>query len=136
MRKQSRTCTKCKKKKELTAFGNNKRINGGKHFRCKDCEAKRRKENKQYFWLWNLAKKYNITLEDYKFMSDIQEGVCAICKKKCLTGNKLAVDHCHKTGRVRGLLCTVCNTSLGGFKDNVSLLESAILYLKINGGTL
>ena len=59
-----------------------------------------------------------------------QNGVCAICKKECITGRRLAVDHNHVTGKNRGLLCTNCNTSLGGFKDDILYLEAAIRYLQ------
>jgi len=65
-----------------------------------------------------------------------QNGKCAICKKPETrkTGNKireLSIDHCHKTGKVRGLLCDSCNNGLGRFKDSVKLLESALKYLKL-----
>jgi hypothetical protein len=65
-----------------------------------------------------------------------QNYVCAICgeSETCKDSriNKprsLAVDHCHQSGKVRGLLCTTCNKSLGGFKDNSVLLQKAINYL-------
>lgn len=62
-----------------------------------------------------------------------QKGCCAICKRHQTEFKKrLNIDHCHTTGVVRGLLCQTCNTSLGGFKDNVKNLESAISYLKLN----
>ncbi len=63
-----------------------------------------------------------------------QGGGCAICGTKTPGGRgRFVVDHDHKTGVVRGLLCNLCNPALGLFKDNPSLLESAIRYLK-NGG--
>lgn len=52
---------------------------------------------------------------------------CSICKK---TVSRLNVDHCHKTGKTRGLLCTNCNIGLGNFKDNIEILKRAIKYLK------
>jgi hypothetical protein len=77
----------------------------------------------------NLKNNFGITLEIYEQMDQAQKGVCAICgkyppKKKCL-----CVDHNHKTGKVRGLLCNLCNAALGGFKDNIELLTAAIAYL-------
>jgi hypothetical protein len=85
----------------------------------------------------HLKRKYNITLEDYNKMLDEQNGVCSICKdsetkifKKTGKVTDLAVDHCHSTGKVRGLLCWNCNTSIGKMKDSVELLQNAIEYLK------
>ena len=82
-----------------------------------------------------LKSKYGITLEDYNKMLLAQNSLCAICGKRD-TRNKsmpnLAVDHCHQTGKVRGLLCDRCNFSLGGFEDNINLLNKAIEYLKIH----
>ena len=63
-------------------------------------------------------------------MFDKQGGVCEICKQMCPTGKRLAVDHCHKTNNVRGLLCSECNTGLGKFRDNTELLLKAINYLE------
>jgi hypothetical protein len=73
-----------------------------------------------------LKKKYNITLEEYNSMAHSQENKCAICGD---ISGKLCVDHDHKTGEVRGLLCTNCNTSLGKFKDSIEILKNAISYL-------
>lgn len=70
-----------------------------------------------------------ITLDDYNNMLTAQRGVCAICKKISNDGRRLCVDHCHSTNRVRGLLCTYCNTAIGLFKDDVTLLSNAIKYL-------
>ena len=76
-----------------------------------------------------LKKRYNISIEDYNQMFVDQNGVCAICKGKCVTGRNLSVDHNHETGKVRGLLCLDCNAGLGHFKDNKSILLEAIKYL-------
>ena len=64
----------------------------------------------------------------YNAMWLAQDGKCAICRLVCI--KSLAVDHCHKTGKIRGLLCMRCNTALGMFKDDPSLLLRAIEYLK------
>lgn len=71
-------------------------------------------------------------LEPHEFdrMFNEQNGVCAICGKECASGKRLAIDHNHTTGRVRGLLCSNCNTSLGGFMDSEELLMSAVSYLR------
>jgi len=77
-----------------------------------------------------LKSDYNITLEDYKIMFSNQNGCCAICNTKQSDLLKtLAVDHCHTTGQVRGLLCDKCNRGLGFFNDNTEILKVAINYL-------
>jgi 5-methylcytosine-specific restriction endonuclease McrA len=76
------------------------------------------------------VRKFNITLEDYNKMFAEQEGCCAICNKHQSEFDKaLAIDHDHKSGEVRGLLCMPCNTALGKFRDDTNLLQSAIRYL-------
>lgn len=84
---------------------------------------------------WHLKRKYGITIEDFKAMLCSQEGVCAICKefetvKENGRVRALHVDHCHDTGKVRGLLCDSCNRGLGKFKDNPDLLDKAAQYLR------
>lgn len=78
-----------------------------------------------------LKYKYGITLEDYNFMYNQQDGCCKICHthQSDLTIS-LCVDHCHETKKIRGLLCHACNIILGNAKDNPSILETAILYLR------
>lgn len=84
----------------------------------------------------HLKRNFNITLDDYNNMLALQNGTCAICKQEeskifKKTGKRvdLAVDHCHKTGKVRGLLCWKCNASLGKFQDSIEILQNAIKYL-------
>ena len=78
--------------------------------------------------LWN---KYKITSFQYNELLEKQGGKCAICPNR--DGHKklgLVVDHDHQTGNIRGLLCDKCNTSLGNFHDDVSLIRSAAKYLE------
>jgi len=77
-------------------------------------------------------RKYNLTEGEFYELFDKQDGRCAICHVEM---DKPCVDHDHKTGRVRGLLCTQCNTGLGMFKDSIRNLASAIVYLEDNGAT-
>lgn len=80
--------------------------------------------------------KIDISFEDYKRLVEKQKGFCAICGEKEKYTYKsgkvkaLALDHCHKTKKPRELLCQQCNTALGGFKDNIDLLNRAIIYLQ------
>lgn len=73
---------------------------------------------------------YGITIEQYKAMKANQGDVCKICKQVCLSGRDLSVDHDHKTGQVRALLCHKCNYLLGSANDNVHILQNAIEYLR------
>lgn len=86
-----------------------------------------KKERSRASMLWFC---YKMTLEEYKELWDKQEGRCWIC----LTHEKdlnqvLNVDHCHKTGEIRGLLCNTCNRAIGYLKDNTSILRRAFTYL-------
>ena len=81
-----------------------------------------------------LLNKYGITLEQYDAMLIDQDYLCAICKQpeQMLHKEKpkrLCVDHDHKTGKVRGLLCQRCNTTLGRYEDNPELMKNLISYL-------
>jgi Recombination endonuclease VII len=80
-------------------------------------------------------KRFGITLADYEAILDIQGGLCAICgKSEVMKRNGritwLCVDHDHKTGKVRGLLCKHCNVMIGHGRDDPALLRSAIAYLE------
>lgn len=78
-----------------------------------------------------IIKKYNITLEDYNNLLLKQDNCCAICKINVKDLKKsLNIDHDHITSKVRGLLCSNCNTGIGLFKDNKKILLEAINYLK------
>jgi formate dehydrogenase maturation protein FdhE len=70
-----------------------------------------------------------MTQTDYDNMLTAQNGVCAICGNPPKSGKKLVVDHNHKTGEVRGLLCTPCNTGIGLLKDNQAILKNASNYI-------
>jgi hypothetical protein len=75
-------------------------------------------------------RRYGITVDDYDRMLVAQNGVCAICRQPCLTGKRLAVDHDHATGKVRGLLCSNCNQGLGHYCDEPVLLRAAADYVE------
>lgn len=103
--------------------------------RCRICYnewmSDYRKQNPDAVKSADLKKLHGITLENYNKMFSEQEGYCAICGRHQVEfKKKLAVDHSHKTGDIRGLLCQNCNTSLGGFQDDIEILKRAIKYLK------
>lgn len=84
---------------------------------------------------YDIAKKYGLSVKDFDEMLLRQQGLCAICRKTSKIDNRrLYVDHCHFTGKVRGLLCNTCNAGLGQFSDDLGLLEAAVDYLRKNGG--
>jgi len=86
-------------------------------------------ERKKYHDRKNRLKQYGITIEQYEEMFRKQRGLCAICKKP-EDKFRLAVDHNHITGKVRGLLCHNCNPAIGKFNHDVILLSRALKYLK------
>jgi len=85
----------------------------------------------------NLKNKFGLTLDCFKKLSEIQNNSCSICKKEETAFNHitkniraLSVDHCHKSGKVRGLLCSKCNFGVGYFNDSIENLQEAIKYLR------
>ncbi len=107
--------------------------------RTEEQKLKRRlndRMNPDRVWRDNLKAKYRISVEKYFELFEQQKGVCKICNKfpndKNVAGNKrrLAVDHCHETKTIRGLLCSSCNIAVGGFRNNIDIMKSAIKYLK------
>ena len=86
-------------------------------------------KNKDIFHHKYLMRTYGITKEAYDTMMTLQNGVCAICEGRYDDKKKLAIDHCHDTGTIRGLLCNKCNRGLGMFEDDPTLLNKAVEYL-------
>lgn len=76
-------------------------------------------------WIRKLRNRYGLTPEQYYGLVEKQKKKCAICGQE----KKLTVDHCHITGRVRGLLCGDCNTGIGLLKENIVTLKNAVWYL-------
>ena len=98
----------------------------------KTTEARRQRVSrslkKEAYKGYRLKKSFGLTLDDYEKMLALQKGVCAICGQRD-EHFSLAVDHCHVTGRIRGLLCSQCNRGLGLFRDSIESLRAAINYL-------
>jgi hypothetical protein len=99
--------------------------------------AKCHKENckKRYYSKTILLRRasrasiYGLTSQQYLDMYNNQNGKCAICQKSPITKRGLHIDHCHKSGVVRGLLCHGCNIGIGNFMHDVKLMNKAIKYL-------
>lgn len=131
-------CTKCGILKPKDAYYKEKRSKQGIQSMCKDCFKVWQQSDKGKIASRkaHLQQQYNLTLDDYDKMLQEQNNSCAICGTNVVecekgSGNHLAVDHCHSTGKVRGLLCASCNILLGKAKDNITILQSAINYLKM-----
>ena len=135
------TCTVCKEFKPLDAFTIRRTHRPGRPVSvCTPCKVqynkKRRLEApdvvKDIERRSKFKNQYGITLDDYYVMLDRQGNGCGICKASSPGGRTkfFAVDHCHTTGKVRGLLCTKCNRGLGLFNDNTDKLLNAVNYLK------
>lgn len=121
----------------------------GKHpAPCDSCRTRNREymrkkragipiEEKKRLWLskrhYYLIRKFGISEKQYEQMLEDQKHCCAICGSK-ESGDKrssrLSVDHCHLTGKIRGLLCSSCNKALGLMKDSINSLTMAIAYLQ------
>jgi len=137
---KTETCNICKETMLITKMIKDKKSKTGYGKRCKNCrrEQQRRRieENPEHYEaIWrrqHLKNRYGITPEDYEVMLKEQKGKCAICDRHGQSpGNKrlLDVDHCHKTGKIRGLLCNRCNQSMGKVKDDIDLLKKFLAYL-------
>lgn len=129
-----KTCRGCKESKPLSAFGKDPKVRSGRRARCRKCE---------YAWRYDftrtdyLKKRYGIDKGDYAAMLERQGGACAICRRvevPSMTGlhkaGILSVDHCHESGRIRGLLCRRCNAGLAHLGDDPKRIASAVFYMR------
>ena len=154
----AKKCTKCGKKKSEEEFTRDRKAPSGLTYWCKACYREYRRLHAarttarrhgrsvkrkvaDLAWAdgyrhsdkgrnWRLKFKYGISLAVYDYIWDRQKGVCKICGLPNKDGKKLSVDHDHKTGKVRGLLCNRCNRGLGVFRDDPEILHKATEYLK------
>jgi len=90
-------------------------------------EDERKRRRQEISRHCQLKARYGLSAAEYDRLLAMQKNVCRICRKPCSTGKRLAVDHDHETGEVRGLLCRRCNRGLGHF-PTVALLRSALAY--------
>lgn len=122
-------CGRCQTVKAAAEFHKNKKALDGLHVYCKACRSDIATADYRTGKTGHLERLYGIDRTEYGHMLTLQGGVCAICGETCVSGNALAVDHDHKTGEVRGLLCANCNRGLGLFKDDPERIRKAIEYL-------
>lgn len=134
-----KVCSTCRALLPVGDFHRNRSKPDGLHTDCKPCVSefnrrwraanpdKKRAQKKRYDRKHDLMRNYGLTPEQYETMLATQSGACRICERPSV--QTLAVDHCHITGRVRGLLCVSCNLGLGNFRDDTGFLARAIEYL-------
>lgn len=138
-------CTLCKEFLPVEKFSvqskNKKR--GGYAYKCKDCHntyvreiwyTKNREKQIASSNKWSRTNNTKVLANKYKCSEELiielhSRGKCDLCEST----DNLHIDHCHDTGKVRGILCRKCNLSLGGFKDNIIVLAKAIDYLRAGG---
>ena len=135
----TKVCNECKAEKPAEDFYLVALKKGGPKVHlapvCKPCGVVRlrryRERRKEQFGSHghHLVKTYGITVEQYQEMHERQGGLCAICGQANVRGLSLAVDHCHETGEIRGLLCNPCNSGVGLLGDDPARLQAAIDYL-------
>jgi len=115
-------CRTCQQLKPLREFRKPTEYKGNPYWQCKECHYKSVRKNK-------LAQ-YGMTSKEYDDLLLHQNGKCAICRKSPTSKKRLAVDHNHDTGEIRGLLCSSCNLMIGNAKNSPFVLERAINYLE------
>lgn len=152
-----KVCTKCGEcRPALENFGKHKKYgHDGLRGECKACIAalsralyhrdieKNRARAKRYVQSgkaraairrYEMQRKYGLTPEQVDGMKSARDYRCDICATECPNANRgpgqLHVDHCHRTGVVRGMLCGACNKALGLFKDDTARMRTAIAYLE------
>ena len=140
-----KTCSMCGETKPLDAY---KPERGGRRANCRACDTVRHREwrerNREHVraydrqthrkvdgWRTHIARKYGLMIVDYERLLQDQDGGCAICRTDAPggRGKRFHIDHDHKTGQVRGLLCSRCNQMLGYSGDSREVLVAAARYL-------
>lgn len=131
-------CLYCERDLPFDHFGADRNMKSGRDARCLECvrsymRARHHlyKDGGKLTWRKrHLERTYGLTEDEYNALLTAQNGVCAICCGVPKGRRSLVVDHDHKTGKVRGLLCSPCNTGLGGFRDSRMRMRTAIAYLE------
>ena len=138
-------CKKCSKEKLFTEFHKGSRNKDGYRPYCKECinntnrlEYDSNKAKSKYNYEkdknFKLKRTFGMSYQEYLNMLAAQQGCCAICGTNNPGVRAFAVDHCHNTGAIRGLLCGKCNTGIGSLQDDINILQRAIQYLENSKG--
>jgi hypothetical protein len=137
---EDRRCSSCRRRKPICEFGAWASDSDGLHCYCRECSNRKARQyakkpetseyRKKYMRQMGL-KKYGLTIEDFERLLSGQNGRCLICEDELeLRTGGAAVDHDHESGKVRGVLCRLCNVGIGHFREKPSLLRAAIEYLE------
>lgn len=114
-------CRDCGEVKAVALFHRHKKLPKGRQPYCKVCDARRKLRS--YY-----KAKYGITLEEADILRAKQDYKCGVCKEI----KPLVVDHCHRTGRVRGMLCGPCNRALGLLYEDPDKIYGLINWLEVH----
>jgi hypothetical protein len=150
----SKICSSCKLAKPINCFGVRPEYRDGYRNQCNSCRTqstakylktevgsklaaanreRKKQSNPPDSERWRkLQIKYGVSRSLYESLVIKQDGKCAVCRSSDPRNNRgvLVVDHCHDTGRIRGLLCTPCNTAIGNLGDTLEGIEAAARYLR------
>ena len=128
-------CNDCRIIKPKDEFGLDKRYNSIRGYSCKKCRAKREAERRVEFGVDEMRIRYikstyKVSRSEAENLFSIRD--CQICKQKLLKARDRHIDHCHKSGLVRGVLCSGCNLALGHSRESIDNLKKMIIYLENN----
>lgn len=133
-------CIKCNVVKPREDFGIDKRTNNIRGYTCKACRAKKEKERrlelgKDEMRIRRTKSHYNVTRKEAERLCSVSE--CECCGTKFILSDKMFpsqphIDHCHETGKVRGVLCAGCNLALGHAREDINVLNNLIKYINKN----
>ena len=127
-----KTCNKCGQEKGLDSFHLSRAAKDGRQGRCRDC-AKGCPDKRRSTRASSLRKYFGLTPEEYDDLLHSQDGRCALCGTHHTDlSRRLAVDHCHETLEIRGLLCFNCNAALGRLGDSPGAFARVMTYLTTN----
>ena len=124
-------CADCHKKNCDRLLEQNPSVRNARNAKSKAWRQANPEQSRASITNATLRLKYGITLSDYEFMLASQEGGCKVCGL-APTKHRLHVDHCHATGKVRGLLCQPCNVSIGKMRESPELLRALATYIEEN----
>lgn len=123
-------CSKCRADKPTEEFWKDSSRHDGLNHHCNTCSSAKFKkwkdEHPEHVKSHRLKARYGIDRTEYFKIAEEQNNLCKICNRK----RKLFVDHCHDTGKIRGLLCQKCNSALGFLDDDVSHVRSMLEYME------
>lgn len=147
---EGKRCTTCEKLQCISQYNKDKRLRSGLQSRCRICmkaqNTEWRQDNQEYNQqrvrdyyathkeqrrAYYVARHYNLSIEQWDVLYHAQGGCCALCRVdlNSLPAKSVHVDHCHATNKVRGILCSGCNTSLGKLGDTPESIMRVYYYL-------